>query len=289
MAISLAFIRIIIVTMMDYIPMLINQNLSALRHRLTYKLLPSTLNVLVIGGSYTGIHLAKRLAESLPTGYKVVLVERKSHFNHLFNFPRYSVVKGREERAFIPYDGVGKSMAIPQGILEHVTGTVTKIKDTEVELANGDTIPFSYLAICTGATLPPPATLTSLGKKESCAELQNMQNEVEGAKKIAIVGGGAVGVQIAGDIKSFYPQKDVTLVHSRPRLLNAFGETLGEFVVGKLEAMGVRVVLGERPQWLKGGKELTFKDGQTESFDLVVRPPPPSLFSPKNVCISSNF
>lgn len=35
------------------------------------------------------------------------------------------------------------------------------------------------------------------------------------AKNIAVIGGGAVGVELATDIKSYYPEKSVTLVHSR--------------------------------------------------------------------------
>lgn len=33
----------------------------------------------MIGGSFSGVELAKRLIESVPTGYKVILVERNSH------------------------------------------------------------------------------------------------------------------------------------------------------------------------------------------------------------------
>lgn len=278
MPLSLAFIRLILSVMLKYIPMLVGQRISALQHRLTYKLLPpSTLqNVVVLGGSYTGIHLARRLAESLPTGFTVVLIERKTYFNHLFNFPRYAVVQGREERAFIPYDNVGNGSLVPEGIFEHVTGTVTEIQDEQVQLSDESSIPFAYLAICTGATLPRPATLRSADKEGLCKELRDMQMQIGRASKIAVVGGGAVGVQIAGDIKSFYPEKAVVIVHSRERLLNGFGESLSEYVEAKLEELGVRVVLGERPQ-LKGGDanvvevaKLVFKDGWEESFDLVV-------------------
>jgi len=279
MAISFTFIRLVFSVMLKYIPMLINHRLSAMRHRLTYTLLPpsSLRNVVVIGGSYTGIHLAKRLAESLPTGFKVVLIERKSHFNHLFNLPRYSVVKGRESTAFIPYDGVAKESLIPKGIFERVEGSVTRIGSEEVEIKDGEKVPFAYLAVCTGATLPQPATLRSTSKEGCCEELKDIQTKIERAGKIAVVGGGAVGVQISGDIKSFYPEKEVVLVHSRARLLNGFGENLGSFVAEKLEGMGVRVILGERPvmKGMDGGLlgELVFKDGRQEDFDLVVCSP----------------
>lgn len=88
------------------------------------------------------------------------------------------------------------------------------------------------------------------------------------------MGGGAVGVQLASDIKSFYLDKKVSLIHSREQLLPNFGKRLHEYVVDKLGTLGVEVMLGERPA-LPGqdnweSAELTFKDGRTELFDLVV-------------------
>lgn len=93
-------------------------------------------------------------------------------------------------------------------------------------------------------------------------------------EKIAAIGGGAVGVQLSADIKSFYPDKKVLLLHSREQLLPNFGERLHEYVIGRLETLGVEVLLGERPAVPGDGNwssaELTLKNGQTKMFHLVV-------------------
>ncbi|EJU06475.1 FAD/NADP-binding domain-containing protein [Dacryopinax primogenitus] len=60
-------------------------------------------NVIVLGGSYGGARATRMLAESLPKGYRLILVEKQSHFNHLYVFPRYTVVPHHEHKAFIPY------------------------------------------------------------------------------------------------------------------------------------------------------------------------------------------
>ena len=39
-------------------------------------------------------------------GYRMLLIEAKSHFNHVFAFPRACVIPGFEEELFIPYDNI---------------------------------------------------------------------------------------------------------------------------------------------------------------------------------------
>jgi len=232
----------------------------------------------VIGGSFTGFHLVHLLANSLPTGYRVVLIEKNSHFNYTFNFPRFSVLStGKEGKAFIPFDG--HLASAPQRIYERIVGEVKELREDEAELLSGQVIKFNYLVIATGAKQAPPAKLVSSTKKEASDELRALQNAIREAKSIALVGGGAVGVQLAGDIKTFYPQKEkVVLVHSRETLLNSFESVrLHEYVLDKLGKLGVEVVLGERPdlgerkegqRW--SGRTLKFKGGREEEFDLVV-------------------
>ncbi|PWY97427.1 hypothetical protein BCV70DRAFT_213617 [Testicularia cyperi] len=70
---------------------------------------PHTKNVVVLGGSYGGMHAAAVLAQKLPPSHRVILIERNSHFNHLYVFPRFSVLPGHEHKAFIPYTSIFKN------------------------------------------------------------------------------------------------------------------------------------------------------------------------------------
>jgi NADH dehydrogenase FAD-containing subunit len=80
-----------------------------------------------------------------------------------------------------------------------------------------------------------------------CVSGDRHRSNAVSACEVAIIGGGAVGVQLSVDIKSFYKDKTVALIHLRDQLLSSFGVRLHEFVVGKLGALGVDVWLGERP------------------------------------------
>lgn len=246
---------------------LLNQRLFALMHRWTYRAVPSPKEIIVIGGSFTGIQLAQRLTETIPTGYRVTMIERKSHFNYLFNFPRYSVLAGHEEYAFIPYDMMEN--AAPKGSFRRIRDAVTSIKDGRVHLESGEDIEFSYLVLATGSKQGLPSKGIATGKEEGCGELQTVQESIQAANRIAVVGGGAVGVELATDIKSFHPEKDVTIIHSREKLLQRFGPRLHEHVVGKMREMGIHVRLGERPEVEE--KALLFPNGERQEYDLVVR------------------
>lgn len=231
-------------------------------------------NVVVLGGSFAGCELVKRLAETLPTGFKVVWIEKNSHLNYSFNFPRFSVMTGHEQEAFIPYDGVEQSG--PTGIVTRIQDTAVGITDTKILLASGTEISYAYLAIATGSSQPLPVQVAATDRGDACHELQSVQETIENCQKIAIVGGGAVGVELAGDIKDFHPDKDVTLIHSRGRLMSHFGPRLGDYTLKALQGeLKIRVLLNERPKMPAAGNmarsaTLTFSDGHEEEFDLVV-------------------
>ncbi|KAI0005256.1 hypothetical protein F4779DRAFT_630147 [Xylariaceae sp. FL0662B] len=254
----------------------ISEKFHAFVHKLTYRAVSSPQNVVVVGGSFGGIALTRKLAKTLPTGYRVILVEKNSHFNYLFNFPRYSVLQHREHLAFIPYDGIASDA--PAGVYQLVQDEVTSITEDSVQLASGTVIPYAYLSIATGADQSPPAKLLATSHVEGCAELQAIQEQVKLSQKIAIIGAGAVGVEIATDIKTFYPEKDVTLIHSRERLLPRFGRKLHDHVLSVLGKLGIEVILkqklkigtGRGTAWQAGKESIRFADGHTVDYDLVI-------------------
>ena len=99
--------------------------------------------------------------------------------------------------------------------------------------------------------------------------LRGMQERVGKAGRVAVLGGGAVGVQVASDVKGFYPEKEVVIYHSGRTLVPGFRGRLGEYVESWLKGMGVGVRLGERPMW-EGGNAVMNARGEVEEFDLVV-------------------
>ncbi|KAL4874584.1 hypothetical protein BJY04DRAFT_203576 [Aspergillus karnatakaensis] len=253
--------------------------LLTVHHNLTYNTTSSPKTVLVIGGSFAGLQTVRRLTQTLPSGYRVLWIEKNSHLNYCFAFPRFSVVSGLEGKAFIPYTGVEEGAV--QGILERVQGKVVAVEKGRVKLeAEGQNgwwmdVDWTYLVIATGSSSSLPVRLAATEREGGCEELRGVQDVIKHSARIAVVGAGAVGVELASDVKEFFPEKDVTLFHSRGEVLSRFGPRLRKYALGALEGLGVKVLLNERPDIPGHGSMardavLELKDGRKEKYDLVI-------------------
>lgn len=61
-----------------------------------------------------------------------------------------------------------------------------------------------------------------------------------------MIGGGLVGVEMAAEIVSHFPGKEVTLVHSQSTLVNRFPKKAVKYVDQFLRSRGVSIFCGER-------------------------------------------
>ncbi|KAI0631363.1 hypothetical protein C8Q77DRAFT_1272451 [Trametes polyzona] len=221
---------------------------------------PALKTVAVLGASYGGARAAQLLANGIPNGWRVVLIDRNSHMNHLYVLPRYAVLPGHEHKAFIPYDNVFNLPPAPdaptpsaapevdpaQRVLLHAS--VVKLGEHELTLDRAfpehgipdGVLHFEYLVYALGSHLPSPINLWGpvadevekdgvvdvvRGTKEGgVAWLKRFQKRVERASSVLVVGGGALGIQYASDIAEIHPATQVTLLHSRHRLLPRFDE-----------------------------------------------------------------
>ncbi|KAF9773107.1 hypothetical protein IL306_009150 [Fusarium sp. DS 682] len=271
---EISFYFAVVKVIASYIASMVAYKGQSIVHKATYRLQPNSRVVVVIGGSFGGTLVAQRLAHSLPSGYRVVLIEKHSHFNYAFAFPRLSVLSGRENNAFISYDNL--AAGAPDGIFERICDEAIDITATHVHTAGGISLPYDYVVIATGAAQPPPARLNARVKDDAIEELHGFQQRIAKADRIAVIGAGAVGIELSTEIKEKYPTKSVTLVHSRQQLLPRFGHKLHEHVLPALQNKGIEVRLGERPDFPKDAGQsvqetnLTFSNGETKTFDLVI-------------------
>ncbi|KAL4728108.1 hypothetical protein ACLX1H_004842 [Fusarium chlamydosporum] len=237
------------------------QKFQSIVHRYTYRTSSDPRNVIVIGGSFAGALLAQRLTHTLPSGYRVILIEKHSHFNFAFGFPRNAVFSGREHHAFVSYENLAKGA--PDGIFQQVCDEVTDITESRINTSSG-------------AAQPPPARLLAKDRPDAIEELRGFQQRISKADRVAVIGGGAVGVELVTEIRAKYPDKRITLIHSRHHLLPRFGVKLHEHVLETLRKQGIEVLLCEKPAYPSDAGQrvqetsLTFADGETRTWDLVI-------------------
>lgn len=243
----------------------------------------SLKNIIVIGGSYVGVATTQGLANILPSTYRVLLVEPHSHFHHLFAFPRFAILPTHEHKAFIPYTGTFAAAPSPE---QHhvVRARVSDLHQDHVVLDRDwqgvREIPYDYLVVATGTKLRAPGTMRDDEKPLSVKYLQEYQQRLKQAGSIAVIGGGAVGVQMATDLKEIYPSKEITLVHSRSQLMPLYHEKLDEIIKERCRELGVKLVLGSRAnmpadefqQEIASGKPVTvsLQNGGAVRADVVI-------------------
>jgi NADH dehydrogenase FAD-containing subunit len=106
-------------------------------------------------------------------------------------------------------------------------GSVKKV-DPETKVAewcdrNGKTQrqPYDYLVMATGLKRHWPAVPKSGSYEEYLRDGKTFIEKITGSdptkhegRRVVVIGAGAVGVEFAAEIKNYYPQIGVTLVHS---------------------------------------------------------------------------
>ncbi|KAJ1558832.1 hypothetical protein HK096_002701, partial [Nowakowskiella sp. JEL0078] len=239
-------------------------------------------NIVVIGGSCVGMAVAMRIRMSkpLPTPYRLVIIEKNSHFHYMFAFPRASVFPGISSSLFAPYNKLFKSPN--EGVM--INAKAVSINSKEILLDRfipefpNKNIPYEYLIYGTGAKHPEPGNLCEADTKvKGIATLKRHQDRIKRSKNVLIIGGGAVGLELAAEIKEHYPRKKVTLIHSRDRYLEPFKKELHDLSYRNLKSLGVRQILNDRVLIPKGGftdsgKKIvvTTKSGKKIESDLQI-------------------
>ncbi len=190
--------------------------------------------VVIVGGGYGGTALAKELDEST----EVVLVEPKDSFVHAVAALRGLVSAEWAERIFFPYDRL-----LARGRV--VRDRAVLVESTGVTTADGERIDADYIVLATGSGYAFPAKMDVDVTATAIEHLATTRRDLDAANRVLLVGAGPVGLELAGEIKEQWPDKEVTLFDIADDILA--GEYLPEFrdaLREQLDALDVRLVLG---------------------------------------------
>ncbi|XP_004427085.1 PREDICTED: apoptosis-inducing factor 2 [Ceratotherium simum simum] len=197
------------------------------------------VHVVIVGGGFGGITAASKLqALSIP----FVLVDMKDSFHHNVAALRASVESGFAKKTFISYS-VTFGESFRQGLVVEID-----LKNQKVLLEDGEALPFSHLILATGSTGLFPGKFNQVSSQQVAIQLyEDMVRQVQRAQSIVVVGGGSAGVEMAAEVKTDYPEKEVTLIHSQmaladKELLPCVRQEAKEILLRK----GVQLLLSER-------------------------------------------
>lgn len=218
-------------------------------------------SVVIYGGGMAGAMLAK----SLSSVANVTLVDPLDYFEVPMAAPRNLVKADFANQAIVPF-----TQALP--LVKHVQGKLVVMTPSGglVEDSHGKqvTLRADVTVLATGSRFANELMRGLDGTVASRKSFYARYNEcIDSATEIVIVGGGPIGVEVAGEIAEAYGNKRITILESGPRILSGTTEEVAAHARTLLQTRGISVRTGER--LVEGGSD------------------PHSVFSKAGVAISS--
>ncbi|KAL3694829.1 hypothetical protein R1sor_008480 [Riccia sorocarpa] len=167
---------------------------------------------------------------------------------------------GEKKKVVVVGGGIAGS-SIAYGLQNDADDSAVSVTESELTTDSGEVVPFDFLVITTGTTFSGPKT-----KVERIEDFEAKKKKIEDSDSILIIGGGPVGVELAGEIATDFPKKKLTLVQSGDRLIDFLGPKASDKAQKWLKNKGVEVILNDRvetddltpPNYVtKSGKQIT--------------------------------
>lgn len=197
--------------------------------------------VVVIGGGYGGITVAKGL-DSIAD---VVLVERNDQFVHHAAALRGAVDDVWGQAIYMPYSYLLKNGKVIQG-------TVSRVEDLTVYVYGQEPIEADYVVFATGSTYPFPAKNISNHTTVAQSRLASLRDALGSAESAVLVGGGTVGLELAGELKAAYPNMGIQIVEKEEDILPSpsYAEDFRSQVRSQTEDLGIEITTGDHLAYL---------------------------------------
>ncbi|KAJ7662014.1 hypothetical protein DFH06DRAFT_1191300 [Mycena polygramma] len=233
-------------------------------------------SVVVVGGGAAGVNIARPLSAQLDAvQYNLVLVNPLPYRIVLPATLRMIVsdVDNLATTALVPYDKIfhGDKGTFIQDSVESIhqkTGETTGF----LSLGSGETLPYDILILAPGLSWQDPLAFPTKVEDVS-TYIANNREKFAGAQSYLLVGGGAVGCELAGELKDIWPEKDVAIVHSKPLLFNDTYPDKFRIAMAKgLTARGIKLYLGDIVENVPAGSTVAVtRAGLNLNADLILR------------------
>ncbi|ORX78469.1 FAD/NAD(P)-binding domain-containing protein [Basidiobolus meristosporus CBS 931.73] len=221
--------------------------------------------IVVVGGAFAGLEVVQTLAKaSKKLQLQVTLVEPHEHFHHNLGFVRAVTQKGFAQKCFIP---LKNAPIFTSGTVVHERARVVKTFVDRVSLDDGREIAFDYLVLATGSQYGTPGKPSGDMYQDVLKKLTTALEAVEKARRILVVGGGSVGIELVGELTDL-PNKEVTLVANG--ILTGMpdvSDKLRRKLVEKMTKRGVKLVDNQRVNLTAEEREVGYV-AETRGWDL---------------------
>ncbi|MFW5486289.1 MAG: NAD(P)/FAD-dependent oxidoreductase [Spirochaetaceae bacterium JB067] len=217
--------------------------------------------IVIAGGGIAALVLAKNLEKS--QNVEITLVEPKDYFE----------VPYAQLRALVEPDSFSRTIRAPYGELlkevTHIRKKAERIAEDTLVLADGSTESFDFLVLATGSGFSRwPFLKSGISDMESRQKQVEKESEIlQKAESVLIVGGGSVGVELAGEIAYTWPHKKISLVTGSDRLMKELDKKASRRAHTLLSGLGVEIRYNTRIDEKSDG---VWKNDQGDIFSADV-------------------
>jgi NADH dehydrogenase FAD-containing subunit len=257
-------------------------------------------NIVIVGASGAGLqathyilkHILPALKAKNDAKYHVYNISPSSKWYFRVASPRVAASTGRMSTEKVMLD-------LREGFKQYSEDDFTFIEATATGLEpatrrvlfrsskghENESMNYHALIVATGSKTYFQAFSMSADAQSTLDAISSANKQIETAKKIVIAGGGATGVEFAGEVAEHRNGKpgwfskvksnvDVTLITSDKQLLPGLRPAIAKTAQQKLEALGVKVIYNTRvtdsTQTKDGRTALTLMNGDKLETDLYV-------------------
>jgi NADH dehydrogenase FAD-containing subunit len=245
----------------------------------------STHTVVIIGASFGGLAVAHGLLKNvfphLPSGkqsYKIVQIAPNDEFYWKIGAPR--VIGNAQslplEKALIPIAPGFKAYSKDQYQFIKAYATAIDPSTKTVQTSTSEAVHYDSLVIASGTTFASHLWTVTDGSEPLKEAIHEIHQKLPGAETILVAGGGAAGVETAGELGEVYGKtKKITLLSGSTGLLTRLhNKKMGIDAQSRLEKMGVKVIhdnLRVTEHTTQNGKEvLKLSNGETKTVDVYI-------------------
>ncbi len=223
--------------------------------------------ITIIGGGYAGTMLARELDSHAD----ISLIEPREKWVHNVAMIRALARPELLDDIIMSYDGLLKKGRVVRGRVASMDGTTAILED-------GNKISSDMTIIATGSNYAAPFKMQGDDSAAFVTKAKRVMTQIGKANNIAIVGAGAVGSELAGELAFARPEKRITLISAAETLFPDYPAKLGRNMQRQLGELGVKLRLGERIKKLKRTDEpfvplknkIKLSDGFPIDADLVI-------------------
>ncbi|KXB05421.1 hypothetical protein AKJ51_05065 [candidate division MSBL1 archaeon SCGC-AAA382A20] len=195
------------------------------------------MKLVILGGGFCGAKVAKDLDNY--QAIDVTIIDEKTFFEYKPGVLKVISDSGYSDEVLVPYKNFLKKSQI-------LTGKVTKVTPNFVEFED-EKIDYDALLISTGVDYP-----VFLENKDNVYTPTTVSSSLEINKKLSnadtvlIIGGGLIGTEVAAEIVTKQPEKELKIIHSAERLIERNPKKASDYARDFLEKRGAEIIFDER-------------------------------------------